>query len=218
MTNPNSGGSAGQLGITGAGSDFNQHSFLVKQALNRVSTMKIVKVTKVKQGAGALATTGTVDVLPLVNQTDGVGNSTKHGTVFSLQYIRVQGGKNAVIMDPEVGDIGLAIVSDRDTSAVIKKKGQANPGSRRRFDISDGVYLGGILNGVPEQYIRFTSTGVIIADKNENIVTLQSGSNAITVKPKDGSNVILGGDGSTGTYAYVSTVSGPSTNVKARIS
>jgi phage baseplate assembly protein gpV len=30
------------------------------------------------------------------------------------------------------------------------------------FDYSDGLYLGGLLNGIPEQYIQFGSGGITI--------------------------------------------------------
>jgi phage baseplate assembly protein gpV len=37
-----------------------------------------------------------------------------------------------------------------------------------------------MLNGVPEQYVQFKSTGIKLADKNGNIVETMPGSIAIT--------------------------------------
>lgn len=196
MTNPNANGFAGQQGLTDSGSQFNGQSFLIEQMLGRMATIRLVKVTKVAGGGGALGAAGTVNVLPLVNQIDGLGNATKHGTIFKLQYVRAQGGKNAVIMDPEAGDIGLALVLDRDSTAAIKKKGQANPGSRRRFDLSDGVYLGGLVNSTPEQYVRFTSTGVVIADKNGNVWEMKNGAIQVTTTELRVSGNVIAGYGS----------------------
>lgn len=152
-------GYAGQQGLTDDTSEFNRVSFVVSQIIGRKATMKLVQVKAVTNDGGVSAV-GFVDVMPLVNQVDGLGNSTQQGIVFGLPYFRLQGGTNAVIMDPQVGDIGLAVVADRDISAVKATKAQANPGSKRQMDLADGVYVGGILNGVPEQYIRF-SAGLI---------------------------------------------------------
>lgn len=30
----------------------------------------------------------------------------------------------------------------------------------RQFDYADGIYIGGVLNGVPEQYIQYSDTGI----------------------------------------------------------
>lgn len=169
----------GQQNPDDSASDYNSYSFMVNQILNRVRTMVLVEVMAVTN-AGELSPVGFVDAKPLVNQVDGQGNSTPHGTIFNLPYFRLQGGKNAIIIDPEVGDIGLAIIADRDISAVKSTKAAANPGSSGRFDLADGVYLGGILNGIPEQYARFSSDGIKVADKNGNVVEMKSGSVAIT--------------------------------------
>lgn len=161
-------GYPGQGDVTEPSSEFNAQSFLAEQIVNRIVTMKLVKVVAAK-AAGEVAAVGFVDVQPLVNQTDGqLGNSTPHGTIFGVPYFRVQGGANAVIMDPKVGDVGLMVVADRDISVVKATKKQGNPGSLRKFSASDGVYLGGILNGVPEQYVRFLADGMEIVDKNAN--------------------------------------------------
>ena len=47
---------------------------------------------------------------PLVNMLDGAGDATEHGTIFGLHYTRLQGGANAIILDPQVDDIGWAAV------------------------------------------------------------------------------------------------------------
>ena len=55
-------------------------------------------------------------------------------------------------------------------------------------------------------------------DLNADGVAITAAGSKITVKPPSGGIVFLGGDGSTGTYDFVLTPSGPSINVKARIS
>jgi hypothetical protein len=141
------------------GSDFNAQSFLINQILNTRNIATLVQI-KAVTNAGGVSPVGFVDVLPLVNQLDGDGNAWPHGVVHNLPYFRLQGGANAVILDPQVGDIGMAVFADRDISSVKAKKGQANPSSARRSDFADGMYVGGFLNGTPVQYVQFTPTGI----------------------------------------------------------
>jgi hypothetical protein len=177
MSDPSADGSGaiGQQGLTSDGSDFNVHDFMVEQAFGKISTVKLVKVMGVKN-TGGLTAVGFVDIKPMVNLVDGLlGSSMQHGTIFNVPYMRMQGGKNAFIMDPEVGDIGFAVIADRDISAAKDAKDFANPGSFRRFSLADAMYIGGVLNATPEQYVQFNSDGVTIVDKNSNKIEMKSG-------------------------------------------
>jgi hypothetical protein len=142
-------------------SEYNAQSFLVWQILRSISGARLVEVIGVTN-AGDVSPVGFVDVQPLVNQLDGYNNATPHGTIFHLPYFRLQGGANAVILDPQKGDIGVAIIEDRDISSVKANKAQANPGSKRIFDMADGLYIGGFLNGPPTQYIAFSASGISV--------------------------------------------------------
>ena len=153
-------------------------AFMINQILGRVRTVCLVKVVAVNGGGSAPV--GTVDVQPITNMTDGVGNSQQHGTVHGMPYFRVQGGANAIIVDPVVGDVGVAVIADRDISSNKANKGIANPGSNRRFDLADGIYLGGVLNGTPDQYLAFTADGLQLLDKNGNQLTQGPGGNNFT--------------------------------------
>lgn len=173
-------GKVGQQGLNADTSQFNIHDFFIQQALGKVGTVKLVKVIAV-ENAGEVAAVGFVDVKIMVNLVDGLlGSAMPHDTVFQLPYFRLQGGLNAVIMDPVVGDIGFAVICDRDISAVKSTKDYAPPGSYRRFSISDGLYIGGVLNDTPQQYITFTSAGIKIADKNSNVWEMKSGTIELT--------------------------------------
>lgn len=172
-------GIAGQQGLNDGSSEYNQLEAAIATAMGRIGTVKIVKVLAVKNNGG-VEPVGLVDIQPLVNLMDGLGKSTPHGTINNVPYMRLQGGKNAVIIDPVVGDIGYAVICDRDSSAVKNTKKQSNPGSFRRFSLADSIYVGGILNAAPEQYITFTDTGIKIADKNNNVIEMKSGSLKLT--------------------------------------
>ena len=143
----------GALEPSSTTSDFNAHSFLIRQIIETVPGAAVVQVTAVT--GGGVAPVGFVSVHPLVNQIDNFGKPTPHGTVHNLPFFRVQGGASAIICDPKVGDIGLAIFANRDTSSVKATRKQANPGTRRKNSWSDGFYLGGYLNAAPTSYVEF---------------------------------------------------------------
>ena len=147
--------------------------FIVQSLLGRVRTTIPVRVMAVTN-AGGISPIGRVDVLPLVQQIDGSGSVTSHGTIYDAPYMRIQGGGNAVILDPEVGDIGLLAVCDRDISAVKASGGEAPPGSRRHHDLSDCVYLHSILSAAPTQYIQFSGAGITIHSPSSVTVTAPS--------------------------------------------
>lgn len=150
---------------------FNAQAFLIQQFINRMNIGTLVRVQKVTN-SGGLSPVGFVDVLPLVNQLAGDDSPVPHAVVHELVYFRLQGGGDAVILDPKVGDIGIAVFADRDISSVKASKGAANPGSGRRNDMADGMYFGGVLNGTPTQYVRFSSTGVEVVSPTK--ITLKA--------------------------------------------
>lgn len=168
-------GYAGQVGLgANAGERYNELYAMIFTILGRVQTMALVEVMAVTN-AGGVEPVGFVDVKPMVNQVDGVGKSTPHATIFGVPYTRIQGGARAIIMDPVVGDVGWMACSARDISSVKSTRAAANPGSKRRFDLADGVYMGGTLNAAPTSYVAFTDGGITM--------TPDSGATSITLTP-----------------------------------
>ena len=161
---------AGYLDPTDTASDTNRDEFVISSLIGRIATITVAKVLAVTNSGGVSAV-GFVDVQPMVHQADPNGKPTPHGTINHLPYVRVQGGTSAVIIDPKVGDIGLVGFCSRDISAVKRQKAPAAPGSRRQHDWADGIYIGGLLNGVPNEYIRFSSTGVDIVTPHHLTIT-----------------------------------------------
>jgi hypothetical protein len=149
----------------------NNLAFIVQQALSKVQTATVVKVIACSN-AGGVSPVGTVDVQILVNQISGQKVATPHVTMYGLPYLRIQGGANAVIIDPQPGDIGIAVFASRDITTVKSTKAQASPNTFRMHDFADGMYLGGLLNGTPTQYVQFGSGGVAIV--SPGTITLQA--------------------------------------------
>lgn len=161
-------------------SDFAARQFQINQTLARTRTMVLVQVMSISGGGGAIASPGTVNVQPLVKMIDGQGNTSSHGLINNIPVFRLGGGSNAVIIDPVVGDIGWMAVADRDISAVKSNKAESAPGSRRKFDLADGVYMGSLLGNVPTQYITFTPSGISMSSPSEIMFSVGGHSIAIS--------------------------------------
>jgi len=152
---------SGQLKPQSTWGEFNNMAFMVQQALGKMQTATLVRIESCTN-SGGLSPVGYVDVTPLVNQLDGQGHPTPHVTIYNLPYFRLQGGANGIIIDPQKGDIGVCVFASRDISKIKATKKQGNPGSHRQYSFSDGMYLGGMLNGIPTQYIQFSAAGIRI--------------------------------------------------------
>lgn len=173
--------------------------FLINSIVGRLATTMLVKVMAVTT-TGAVAPVGFVDVTPMVNQIDGVGNPTPHTTIHNLPHFRLQGGANAVIIDPVVGDIGFAVFCSRDISTAKRTKATANPGSLRRHDWADGLYVGGVLNAAPTQYVQFNTSGITIQSPTQITLTAPNITiNGTTAVAINGPTTVDGNVSTTGT-------------------
>lgn len=178
-----------------ATSEYNRMAFVVRSIMAQQATTTLVIVRAVDGD--------TVDVQPMVAQVDGAGNAVDHGIIHGLPVWRLQGGNSAVIVVPAVGDIGLAVFASTDISNVKRAKEPTTPGSFRRFDWADGIYLGGLLNAEPTQFLRMDDSGVTITAADGQPVTINADSvvvNADTVSMSGDLSVtgsITSGAGST---------------------
>ena len=155
-------GYAGQAEAGEANDPIKATARFVTTMLSRVHTATPVQVLAVTPGSAGGGAAGTVDVQPLVNQVDGAGQATPHGTVHGLPYFQLAAGTSAVVLDPVVGDIGLAVFASRDVSTVKATRAQSNPGSFRRNSMSDGFYFGGFLTKTPAVFVRLEQRGITI--------------------------------------------------------
>lgn len=152
---PSNGAVKGNKRLTSGSSEFNAMEFLIRNTiLGLVNTAIPVIVTAVDAG-GAGAATGYVTVKPLVCQVDGFGETLDPAELFRVPYARVQGGIAALVIDPVVGDVGLAVFAKSDCSNVAQMQSKpVQPGSFRKFSMSDGFYFGGFLNRAPSVYVE----------------------------------------------------------------
>lgn len=142
---------------------YNNIEFVVTQLLNKTQTATLVKVISCTNDGG-LSPIGTVNVQPLVHQVDSAGNAYPHATVYNVPYFRLGSvAGNGIILDPAPGDIGLCCFSSRDLTNVISTQDAATPNSARKYDYSDGLYVGLMLSGgTPTQYVQFAEGGISI--------------------------------------------------------
>lgn len=165
-------GYVGFRGTQDAGSETGALRFMVNSVLSEVATSAVVKVVAVR-GKGEVAAPASIDVQIVVHQIDGDGNAHPHGTIFNIPYHRAQNGSNAIIMDPQVGDIGVVVCSSRDISSVKANKGEPSvPGSLRRHDLADAMYVGTVIaKNAPEQYVQFTDDGLTMMTPKDMTIT-----------------------------------------------
>lgn len=141
--------------LNSGASEFNAISFLVEQAIKgMVNTAIPVRVDScTKPGVGGAA--GYVSATPLVQQRGADGKGLQPVSLPQLPFYRVQAGTAAVVLDPQPGDIGLAVFSQQDASNV--KEGTSEPvqaGSFRAFDMSDGFFVSCHFGQTPTTYVH----------------------------------------------------------------
>ena len=146
----------------------NQLEFIVKNITRGMSTSIPVLITAVQ--AGDTNAAGYVDARPLVAQIDAWGNSLPMAVIHHLPYFRLQAGRAAVVLDPVVGDIGLAVFAQSDCSNLKQGATQTvQPNSWRKFDESDGFYVGGFLNKSVDTFVRLAQDGSITIKAPGNV-------------------------------------------------
>jgi hypothetical protein len=150
-------------------SEYSSWEFLIRSILNKAWTMTLVEVVSCTN-SGGLTPEGTVSVRPLVHQRAADGTPVPHDVIPNLLYFRNRGGKNGIIMDPEAGDQGFAIFAHSDISLVKSRNAAALPGTFRRNDPADGIFMPGTRNGVPTQYIQMNSDGITLVSPTKVIV------------------------------------------------
>jgi len=181
-----------QQDVQSGASDYATTQFLINQAIRKIPGALPVQVISCTN-SGGVAGFGFVNVKPLIQQMDGnfqiVPNGV--GTIYQLPYVRIQGGVNAIILDPVAGDIGLAMFCSRDISLVKQSRVLSAPGSRRINDWADGVYVGGILNLLPSNYLAFTQSGIVLLSTQK--VTIQAPTVAVQGNMTVSGNLNIGG-------------------------
>ncbi|MGC6389641.1 phage baseplate protein [Ewingella sp. S1.OA.A_B6] len=151
--------------------DANAFASTFKKLLTSKHFINVVEVKAVRGAAPNLV----VDVLPLVAEVKSDGGGMIQGSqIFNIPVWRLQRGNSAIIMNPVVGDIGMIAICDNDISVARANRKESVPGSKRMHSCSDAIYLGGLLNGEPSQFIEFADGALNITSPNPVNVTCQT--------------------------------------------
>lgn len=156
-------------------SEANAQQFLMHQFLMGKAFITLALVTSVNDSGEV------VSVKPMVDGFTGGGDRIPSGVISGVPVWRLQRGASAVIMPPVEGDIGLIAICDRDITAVKATKDAALPGSNRTHSYSDAIYLGGVLNAEPSQYVKFANDGIDIVSP----LVVQVNGNTVVVNAED---------------------------------
>lgn len=200
--------------LSAFGSDYNAQIFLIKSIISQsVSTaipVRVDKVTRAAEEGGA----NYVSVTPLICQTDANGNVLPQVSIPKLPYFRLQHGTSAIILDPEVGDVGFAVFAQQDTSNLTGGNTPIAPGSFRSFDMSDGFYFGGFWGKVPTSFVKVENETITI--KTPKTIAAISGGD-ITIDAATNISVTAGSSISVKAGATV-TIDAPNTTITKNVS
>lgn len=170
---PTDGGYPGQAWFQTSGNQFQALDFMIRQVIAGKAWSGLVLVVAVH--GGGIDSPSTADVQPMVNQQDVLGNQQPHGVVYGLPCFRYQAGSAAVIVDPVIGDIGHAIICDRDISGVKASRAISPAGSYRQQSWSDGIYYGSVLGSTITDYVKISSGKIDIVSSGTISITAGGG-------------------------------------------
>lgn len=146
------------------GTDANAQAFMMQQMLMSNAFITLAVVDEVSEDGDI------VSVKPMIDGFTGSGDRIPKTIIYGVPVWRLQRGASAVIMTPVAGDIGLIAICDRDISGVKATRESSLPGSNRTHNYADAIYLGGVLNADPSQYVRFANDGIdIVSPLSVNI-------------------------------------------------
>lgn len=149
----------------GGGTEFIQN---VMSMVGKINTGELVEVTAVE--ASGTNPVGFVSVKPLTQRIGADNNNIELSEVHNVPYFRISGGVNAVICDPQVGDIGFCGFCSRDISLVKRVRGMAAQNMSRVSDISDAFFFGGWSANEVEQYIWFDDDQIKMKAKSKIVL------------------------------------------------
>lgn len=147
--------------------DYPQLAFIIEQFINKTITIVPVRVVSV-QNSGSLTSDCYVTVQPLLRQRLENGTGSNHGEIANVPCFRLRSGDGAMLLDPNVGDVGIVLAAYRDSSSLVAQDQASpgslqggstlfNPGSAAKYDWGSSLYIGGWFNGLVAQFIQFLS-------------------------------------------------------------
>lgn len=150
-------------------SQINALLFLMRSTIGSVvhTAVPVVVTSVTRSGTGNGASY--LSCKPLVMQRSASGQSLPNVEIPRVPYFRLQHGSAAFVCDPKVGDVGLAVFAQSDTSLVNGDGKEKAPGSFRTFDMSDGFYFGGFWGQKPTTFVQIEDSGEITITATKSV-------------------------------------------------
>ncbi|MBY4887696.1 oxidoreductase [Pantoea sp. DY-15] len=178
-------------------SDAGVQSFLFQRMLMSNAFITLAIVTEVDTSGSQ------VTVKPMVEGFTGSGERIPKTEIYGVPVWRLQRGASAVIMPPVIGDIGMIAICDRDISGVKSTRESSLPGSSRTHNYADALYLGGVLNAEPSQYVSFRDDGIdIVSPLSVTVSAPVVEINSDTSLTFNAANIVMNGPVSQGAGSY----------------
>lgn len=176
-------------------SPYNALDFMIENAIKQKVNVAIPVRVDSCTAPGPDGAAGYVSATPLIAQRDADGKTLEQVSVPQMPFFRLSCGTAAIVADPQPGDVGVAVFAQSDISGLQAGKSETvAPGSFRSFDMSDGIYLGGILGQAPTTYIHLDPENGEIHIKSPQKVTVETKAvevKADTVQVQAGQSVTL---------------------------
>ena len=154
---------------------YNALEFLMDTAIRQKINVAIPVRVDSCTAPGPDNAAGYVSATPLITQRDAAGNALEQVSIPRLPFFRLGCGTAAIVADPQPGDVGLAVFAQSDISGLAAGSSTpVPPGSFRSFDMSDGIYLGGILGKPPTVFIHLDPVSGEITLECPHKVTVNS--------------------------------------------
>lgn len=131
----------------------NTDNYIINQKMLQVNTTLPCKINGINDDE-------TYDVTPILNNLDANGKPIDPPTLAHIPAAIEMGGNAGIIIEYEIGDVVLVGFCQRDISIAKKNWEQSNPGSLRRFSLSDGIIIKRLSNTPPTVFIKITKDGI----------------------------------------------------------
>ncbi len=151
-------------------SEYNALNFIITSIIkSTVNTCYAVTVTKVD------ADNQKVTVKPLIAQIDADNNKIELPEIFEIPYFRYSAGRTAVKLNPVAGDIGVLIIFKSDSNNIkTGDNSQILPNTFLNYPLYSGIYIGGMLNNDPENYIEIKDDSITINANKKIVINCQT--------------------------------------------
>lgn len=143
-------GTAGFLKHHSLSNEYESTAFPIQRILSQQNNVMPVSVKDCYRKDGRIF----VDIQVIIKQIDADGHGHSNTTIFEIPYLPLAGGGFSIEIEPQAGDVGLAVFCDRDISSFKETFSESLPPSRRKNHSGDAIYLGAFAVPNPDFLIK----------------------------------------------------------------